>query len=127
MKKIETLHAPKAVGPYSQAVKAGPFLFISGQLPLHPRSNEIEEITIEGQTKQVFENIDAILKAAELTVHDVVRVEVYLKDISHTFAMNEIYKIYFTGPILPARHTLQVAKLPKDALIEVTCVAYQAS
>lgn len=124
MKKIETQRAPQAIGPYSQAVKAGGFLFLSGQIPVNPATGKIEETTIEGQARQVFLNIEAILKAAGLTFDDVVRSEVFLKDLSHFSAMNQIYAEFFTGAVKPARHTVQVAKLPLDALIEVTCTAY---
>lgn|SRR3569832_2213187 len=123
IKKIATDHAPKAVGPYSQAVQAGGFLFLAGQIPLNPLSGKVEETTIEGQTRQVFLNIEAILKAAGLTFDDVVRSEVFLKDLDHFTVMNEIYAQFFTGAVKPARHTVQVAKLPLDVLIEVTCTA----
>lgn len=122
-KKIETDQAPKALGPYSQAVQAGGFLFLAGQIPLNPRSGKVEEATIEGQTRQVFLNIEAILKAAGLSMDNVVRSEVFLKDLSHFTSMNEIYAQFFTGPVKPARHAIQVAKLPLDVLIEVTCTA----
>ena len=123
MKKIETDKAPKPNGPYSQAIQAGGFLFLAGQIPINPQTGKIEEISIEGQTRQVFLNIEAILKAAGLTFDNVVRSEVFLKDLSHFAAMNTIYAEFFKGPIKPARHTIQVAKLPMDALIEVTCTA----
>lgn len=124
MKKIETTEAPQAIGPYSQAVQAGGFLFLSGQLPLNPKTGKIEATTIEEQTIQIFSNIEAILKAADLTFNHVVRMEVFLADLSHFSLMNTIYATYFTGPIKPARHTIQAAKLPLDALIEITCTAF---
>ncbi len=124
MKKIETTLAPQAIGPYSQAVQAGGFLFLSGQLPIDPNTGKIEATTIEEQTIQVFSNIEAILKAAGLTFNHVVRMEVFLADLSHFTAMNTIYATYFTGPIKPARHTIQAARLPLNALIEITCTAY---
>lgn len=123
MKKIETTKAPKANGPYSQAVQAGGFLFLAGQIPINPATGKVEELTIEGQARQVFKNIEAILKAAGLTFDHVVRSEVFLKDMSHFSAMNEVYSEFFTNSIQPARHTIQVAKLPMDVLIEVTCTA----
>ena len=123
MKKIETASAPKAIGPYSQAVQVGGFLFLSGQIPLNPQTGALEEATIEGQTRQVFLNIEAILKAANLTFDQVVRSEIFLKDLSHFSVVNAIYAEFFKGPIKPARHTIQVARLPMDALIEVTCTA----
>lgn len=124
MKKIETAQAPKAIGPYSQAVEAGGFLFLSGQLGVNPKSGKIDETSIEGQTRQVFQNIGAILQAAGLSFDHVIRTEVFLKDLSHFAAMNAIYESFFTGPVKPARHTIQAAKLPLDALIEITCTAW---
>lgn len=123
MKKIETTLAPEALGPYSQAVEAGGFLFVSGQLPINPATGKIEATTIEEQTIQIFSNIEAILKAAGLTLNHVVRMEVFLADLSHFTAMNTIYASYFTGPTKPARHTIQAAKLPLNSLIEITCTA----
>ncbi|MBP7074773.1 MAG: Rid family detoxifying hydrolase [Rhabdochlamydiaceae bacterium] len=123
MKKIETDQAPQALGPYSQAVEAGGFLFLAGQVPINPITGKIDESSIEGQTRQVLLNIEAILKAAGLTMNYVVRSEVFLKDLSHFSAMNEVYATFFTGPIKPARHTIQVTRLPLDALVEITCTA----
>ena len=123
---IETHTAPKAIGPYSQAIAAGSFLFISGQLPIDHETGEITSQAIEGQTEQVINNIEAILKAEGLTLSHVVKSEVFLKDM-HDFAqMNTIYAKRFNGPIKPARHTVQVAKLPLDVRVEITCTAYKA-
>lgn len=121
--KIETQNAPKAVGPYSQAVRSGNLLFVSGQIPLNPQTNRIEETTIEGQTRQVFTNIRAILTAAGCTLDDVIRVEVYLKDLQDFGTLNQIYSEYFTADVKPARQTLQVARLPLDALVEISCIS----
>ncbi|MGR3973548.1 MAG: Rid family detoxifying hydrolase [Candidatus Rhabdochlamydia sp.] len=123
MKEIKTPHAPGAIGPYSQAVLTKGFLFISGQLPLNPKTNQIEASTIEGQAHQVFANLQAILHAANLLVSHVVRVEVYLKDLSHFPLVNALYAEVFTAEVKPARQTVQVAKLPLDALIEIACIA----
>ena len=123
MKKIETEKAPRPNGPYSQAIQAGGFLFLAGQIPINPATGKVEETTIEGQASQVFLNIQAILEASGLTFSHVVRSEIFLKDLSQFAIVNEIYGRYFTGPIQPARHTVQVAKLPLDVLIEVTCTA----
>ncbi len=123
VKKIETDQAPKAIGPYSQAVQAGGFLFLAGQIPINPATGKVDETTIEGQTRQVLLNIEAILKEAGLTFSHVVRSEVFLKDLSHFSSMNEIYAQFFTAPVKPARHTVQVARLPLDALVEITCTA----
>ena len=124
MKKIDTKDAPQAIGPYSQAVACGDFLFVSGQIPINPASGKVEETTIEGQTKQVLANIDAILRAAGTTKDRVVRAEIYLKDLSHFATVNTLYADYFSSPIKPARHAFQVSKLPLDVLIEITCIAY---
>lgn len=125
VRSVETLSAPKAIGPYSQAVAAGPFLFLSGQIPIDPETGEITSQTIEGQTEQVIDNIEAILKAEGLTLSHVVKSEVFLKDM-HDFAqMNTTYAKRFNGPIKPARHTVQVAKLPLDVRVEITCTAYR--
>jgi len=123
MKKIETDQAPKAVGPYSQAVMAPPFLFLSGMVAIDPKTGKITETAIEGQTRQVLVNIEAVLKAASLSFKDVVRMEVFLKDMAHFQVMNSIYAEKFPHEVKPARHTVEVARLPLDALIEITCTA----
>lgn len=123
IKKIETDQAPKAIGPYSQAVQAGGFLFISGQIPINPDTGKIDETSIEWQTRQVISNIEAILKAEGLTLDHVVRAEVFLKDMGDFQAVNTIYAERFCGAIKPARHAFAVAKLPLDARIEISCTA----
>jgi 2-iminobutanoate/2-iminopropanoate deaminase len=122
---VETEHAPKAIGPYSQAVAAGPFLFVSGQLPVNPGSGKITAANIKGQTKQVLDNIEGILKAQGLSFAHVVKVEVFLKDLKDFQEMNAIYAERFDTPVKPARQTVQVSKLPLDALLEVSCIAYK--
>lgn len=122
-RQIDTENAPKAIGPYSQAVAAGQFLFVSGQLPIDPKTGKITETTIEGQTRQVLSNIEAILKAADLTFADVVKAEVFLKEMNDFQKMNAIYAENFTAKIKPARQAFQVARLPMDALIEISCIA----
>lgn len=124
MFKIETENAPKAIGPYSQAVRAGQLLFVSGQLPINPATGKVEEVSIEGQTRQVLANIKAILEAASCGFEDVVRAEVYLKDLQDFAAMNKIYAESFTSEVQPARQAMQVAKLPLDVRIEISCIAY---
>jgi 2-iminobutanoate/2-iminopropanoate deaminase len=126
IEKIQTDQAPQAIGPYSQAVKAGPFLFLSGMLPIDPKSGKINHTSIQEQTHQIFENIEAILKEAHLSLKDVVKMEVFLKDLTDFQAMNEIYAQKFTQAVKPARHAFQVARLPLDALIEITCTAYHS-
>lgn len=124
MEKVETPEAPAAIGPYSQAVIAGSFVFVSGQLPIDPRTKKLVPANIEDQTVQVLENITAILKATHLSLQDVVRAEIYLKNIEDFAAVNAVYARYFLGPIQPARQTLQVARLPLDALIEISVIAH---
>lgn len=123
MQKIETESAPKAIGPYSQATQAGDFLFVSGQLPVDPKTGKLAEHNIHAQTRQVFANIEAILTAANLTWQHVVRCEVFMKDLEQFKEMNAIYAEKFPHPIKPARQTIQVARLPLDALIEISCIA----
>jgi len=125
MKKIDTKHAPKAIGPYSQAIHAGSFVFISGQLPINPESGKIEDHTIQGQTKRVLENLAAILKEVGCTFADVVKSEVFLKDMGDFKEMNGLYAERFNGEVKPARQAFQVARLPMDALIEISCIAYK--
>jgi 2-iminobutanoate/2-iminopropanoate deaminase len=121
--KIETERAPKPIGPYSQAVRAGSFLFLSGMLPIDPKVGKIIETTIEGQTRQVFCNIEEVLKAAGLNLEHVVRMEVFLKDLADFQEMNRVYAEQFSQDAKPARHAFQVARLPLDALVEITCTA----
>ena len=123
LQKIETNQAPAAIGPYSQAVIAHPFLFVSGQIPIDPKSGKVTAETIEDQTRQVLANIEAILKAAGLKFENVVKTEVYLKEMGDFAAMNALYAEKFRGPIMPARQAMQVAKLPLDVKIEISCIA----
>jgi 2-iminobutanoate/2-iminopropanoate deaminase len=121
---VETENAPKAIGPYSQAVRAGSFLFLSGQIAINPKVGKVVETTIQGQTRQVLANIEAILTAEGLSFEHVVKAEVYLKDLSHFQEMNILYAESFCYPIKPARQAMQVAKLPLDVLIEISCIAW---
>lgn len=123
MKKVVfSESAPKAIGPYSQAIKANGFLFISGQLPVLPATGEFAVGGIEGQTKQSLENLKAILVAEHLSFDNVVKATVFLKDMNDFVAMNNVYAKYFIKDC-PARACIQVAKLPKDALVEIELVA----
>lgn len=124
MKKevISTINAPAAIGPYSQGIKAGNLLFISGQIPVNPVDGTIPE-TIEEQTKQSLENIQAILKEAKLDFNSVVKTTVFLKNLNDFASMNEVYSRYFTGEGLPARAAIEVARLPKDVKIEIEAIA----
>jgi 2-iminobutanoate/2-iminopropanoate deaminase len=121
---INTEQAPKAIGPYSQAVKGNGFLFVSGQLPVDKDSGEIVSGGIEAQTRQSLEHIRVILAAAESSLAHVVKTTVYLKDMNDFAAMNGVYATYFTKDC-PARACIQVARLPKDAMVEIEVVAVQ--
>ena len=120
--KIETKNAPGAIGPYSQAVIAGSTVYVSGQLPIDPETNEFAGSDIRAQTKQSLKNIKAILEAAGAEMSDVVKTTVLLKDMADFAAMNEVYATFFTG-VCPARACYQVAALPKDALVEIEAIA----
>lgn len=119
---VNTEQAPKAIGPYSQAIKANGFLFISGQLPADRDSGHIVDGGIEAQTQQSLENIKAILSAAGSSFANVVKSTVYLKDMNDFAAMNGVYANYFTQQC-PARACVQVARLPKDAMVEIEVIA----
>ena len=119
---VSTDQAPAAIGPYSQAVKSGDFLFLSGQIPLDPATGQIVSGGIEPQTRQVFANLGAILKAAGLSFDEVVSATVYVADMNDFAKVNEIYATYFSAPA-PARATVQVARLPKDSLVEIQVIA----
>lgn len=119
---ISTPAAPKAIGPYSQAVRAGQLLFASGQIPTDPVTGTIVEGDVATQTRRVFDNLSAVLKAANLSFADVVRTTVFLADMNDFAAMNDVYGTYFSEPY-PARATVQVARLPKDARVEIDLIA----
>ena len=119
---VLTDKGPKPIGPYSQAIKSGGFLFASGQVALDPRSNEFLSGDIRQQTERAIENIKGILEAGGVNLHHVVKTTVFLKDMNDFAAMNEIYGKYFTSAP-PARSTVQVARLPKDALVEIEVIA----
>ncbi len=120
--KIQTEHAPAAIGPYSQAVQAGGSIYVSGQLPINPATGEFAGADIRAQARQSLENIKAILAAAGTDMAHVVKTTVLLQDMADFAAMNEVYAEYFSEPY-PARAAFQVAKLPKDALVEIEAVA----
>jgi 2-iminobutanoate/2-iminopropanoate deaminase len=119
---ISSPDAPKAIGPYSQAVRAGQLLFLSGQVPLDPATGQIVAGDIETQTRRVFDNLAAVLEAGGRSFADVVRTTVYLADMNDFTAVNDVYGTYFSAPY-PARATVQVARLPKDARIEIDLIA----
>ncbi len=124
-KEISTSKAPDAIGPYSQAVRAGDFLYISGQIPIDPKTGALVEGGIEPQANQVFQNLDAILKEAGMSFDNVVKTTVLLADMGDFATVNQIYAQFFNGAILPARAAFQVAALPKAAMVEIELVAYQ--
>jgi len=119
---ISTRKAPAAIGPYSQAVIAGGFIFLSGQIPLDPTTGAVVEGGIEAQTERVLKNLQAVLEDAGASMDDVVKTTVYLTDLGLFAAMNQVYGHFFPTNS-PARATVQVARLPKDVLIEIEAVA----
>jgi 2-iminobutanoate/2-iminopropanoate deaminase len=119
---VTTDRGPKPIGPYSQAVKANGFLYLSGQVALDPKTNEMTGADIRQQTERVLENIKGILEASGSNLHHAIKTTVFLKDMNEFPQMNEVYARYFTAAP-PARSTVQVARLPKDALVEIEVIA----
>ncbi len=122
MDALTTKDAPAAIGPYSQAIRAGGFLFVSGQIPLDPATGALVSGGITEQTHRVLQNLGAILRAAGLSFDRVVKTTVYLQDMSEFASVNEIYGTYFVSPF-PARATVQVARLPRDVKVEIDLIA----
>ena len=122
MKIINVEEAPEALGPYSHAVKTGNLIFCSGQTPLNPDTMKVDANDIEGQTRQVLENLRAVLQGAGLTLKDVVKTTVFLKRMDDFQGMNKIYEEMMQGN-KPARATIEVSKNPLDALVEIECIA----
>ena len=122
---VASADAPKAIGPYSPAVRAGQLLFVSGQVPFDPATGNMVEGDITAQTRRVLDNIGALLKAGSLAFSDVVRTTIFLADMNDFTAVNEVYATYFSQPF-PARATVQVARLPKDARVEIDAIAAYA-
>ncbi|MBM3749875.1 MAG: RidA family protein [Acidimicrobiia bacterium] len=121
--EISTSEAPAAIGPYSQAIKVGDFLYCSGQIPLDPTTGTITEGGITAQTHQVLQNLGAVLRAAGASYDRVVKTTVYLADMGDFAEVNEVYAGYFSAPA-PARATIQAAALPKNVRVEIDVVAY---
>ncbi len=119
--KIYTKNAPDAIGPYSQAVKCGSLLFTSGQIAINPASGNVEAADIEGQTRQICENLKAVLAQAGCTFDDVIKTTCFLADMNDFAKFNEIYGGYFTSK--PARSCVEVSRLPKDVLAEIELIA----
>lgn len=126
MQAIASPHAPAAIGPYSQAIEAGGFVFCSGQIPLDPTTGALVEGDIAAQTERVMKNLAAVLEAAGVTFASVVRTTIYLVDMADFAAVNAAYAKWF-GKVPPARATVQVAALPKNARVEIDAVAVKAS
>jgi 2-iminobutanoate/2-iminopropanoate deaminase len=123
-KIIKTDKAPQAIGPYSQAVEAGGFVFVSGQIPIDPKTGNVVQADIKAQAKLVMENAQAILEAAGCGMPNVVRTTIYLKNISDFAAVNEVYAGFFPSDP-PARATVEVSRLPKDVALEIDLVAWR--
>ena len=121
-KVIHTDKAPKAIGPYSQAIQAGNFLFLSGQIPLGPKTGELVKGDIRQQTQRVLENIKGVLESQGLGMENVVKVTIFLKDIANFSQVNEVYATYFASSP-PARSTVEVSNLPRNAEIEIEAIA----
>jgi 2-iminobutanoate/2-iminopropanoate deaminase len=119
---ILTDKGPKPIGPYSQAIRTNGFLYVSGQVALDPKTGELTGADVRQQTERVFENLKGILEAAGSNLHRVIKTTVFLKDMNDFAAMNEVYGKHFTQAP-PARSTVQVARLPKDALVEIEVIA----
>jgi 2-iminobutanoate/2-iminopropanoate deaminase len=123
MKAVVTGDAPAPVGPYSQAIALGGLLFVSGQVPLDPKTSALVEGDIEAQTERVIQNLDAVLRAAGTSLDRVVRTTVYVTDLALFGRVNEVYARFFAGDPAPARATVQVAALPLGAQIEIDAIA----
>ncbi|HLY09850.1 MAG TPA: Rid family detoxifying hydrolase [Planctomycetota bacterium] len=121
-KAVETLNAPKPIGPYSQAIVEGDFIFLAGQGPTNPATGKVEMGDVTSETKQTFANMKAILEAAGSSLDKVVKCNVYLRDIKDFAAMNEVYKTMFQQPY-PARTTIQAGALPGGIAVEIECIA----
>lgn len=123
-KTVSTEKAPAAIGPYSQANIYGDMVFTSGQVPLNPATGEIVGANIEEQTRQVFTNIKAILEAAGTSLDKVLKTTVFIKDMNDFGKLNEVYAEFFTEGSYPSRSAVEVARLPKDVLVEIETIAY---
>ncbi|MDE3236251.1 MAG: RidA family protein [Bacteroidota bacterium] len=122
---INTAHAPAPIGPYNQAIKAGNLLFISGQIPINPATNELVSGSVQEEARQVMNNLKAILEAASLTFEHVVKTTIFLSDMSLFAEVNEVYGSYFTNAY-PARETVAVKGLPKNVNVEISMIATAA-
>jgi 2-iminobutanoate/2-iminopropanoate deaminase len=126
VRAVETARAPAAIGPYSQAILAGDFLYLAGQIAMDPESGEMVGGGIQAETRQVMENLAAVLEAAGMSFRDVVQTQVFMVDLSEFSTMNEVYGSFLSEPY-PARATVQVAALPRGARVEIQMVAVRGS
>jgi 2-iminobutanoate/2-iminopropanoate deaminase len=122
---VVTEHAPKPIGPYSQAVIEGDFIFVAGQGCTNPQTGKLERGDVRAETKRTFENVRAILEAAGSSLDDVMKCNVYLRDINDFAGMNEVYQTFFAAPF-PARTTIQAGALPGGIAVEIECIARKA-
>jgi 2-iminobutanoate/2-iminopropanoate deaminase len=120
-KVIQTEKAPKAIGPYSQAIQAGNFLFLSGQIPLDPVTGELVKGDIRQQARRVLENLKGVLESQKLSMENVIKVTIFLKDMGNFNQVNEVYATYFPSSP-PARSTVEVSRLPRDADLEIEAI-----
>ncbi|GAC1366862.1 MAG: RidA family protein [Herpetosiphon sp.] len=120
---VSTNEAPAAIGPYSQAIMANGLVFVSGQTPLDPATGQLVEGDITVQTRRVLDNLQAILQAAGTNLHQVVKTTIFLQDMNDFQTVNGVYAEYFAGATLPARSTVQVARLPRDCQVEIEAIA----
>jgi len=123
---VATGKAPQAIGPYSQGIRAGDFVFTAGQIPLDPQTGEIVGADIQTQVRQVLENLKAVLEQAGSGLEKIVKITVFLQDLAHFAQLNEIFSIYFPSDP-PARSAVQVSRLPKDVLVEIEAIGIRES
>lgn len=122
---ISTPNAPAAIGPYSQAIQAGPMLFLAGQIAIDPATNQVKSGTIEEETKLVLDNLKAVVEAAGMTMANIVSTTVFMADLNEFPRMNAVYATYFPANP-PARATVQVARLPRDVKVEIAAIAFRS-
>lgn len=126
-KIVNTDRAPEPVGPYNQSVQAGNIVFLSGQIPLDPKSGELVTASVEEETHQVMKNLGAVLEANGCTFEDVVSCSVFVKDMEHYARINEVYGTYFDEATAPTRALVEVSRLPKDVRVEISAIAMKKS
>ncbi len=124
LRQLNTDKAPKALGPYSQAIEINGFIFCSGQIGLDPKTNSLVDGGVEQEANQVLKNLSAVLESASVDLKNVIKCEIFLKNVQDFVVVNDIYAKYFTSDPKPARVTVEVSNLPKNALIEISCIAY---